>query len=87
MRETSRHDGWQAGESYDAYMGRWSRKIAPRFLDWLEPPDGLDWLEVGCGTGALTAAILEHCRPGSLTAIEPSEGFLGRRARAFPTGA
>src|SRR3546814_11105399 len=63
MTETSRHDAWQAGDSCDSYMGRWSRRIAPRFLDWLDAPDGADWLEVGCGTGALSAAIVAPCRP------------------------
>ena len=67
MADTSRHDAWQAGDSYDAYMGRWSRQVAPRFLDWLDAGDGLDWLEVGCGTGALSAAIvaqLQSAEPG-----------------------
>lgn len=76
MAETSRHDGWQAGDRYDAYMGRWSRQIAPLFLDWLDPQDGLDWLDVGCGTGALSAAILARCNPASLIGIDPSEGFV-----------
>ena len=43
MAETSRHDAWQAGNSYEAYMGRWSRQIAPCFLDWLGAPNGLDY--------------------------------------------
>jgi len=81
MPETSRHDAWQAGDSYDLYMGRWSRRIAPRFLDWLDASGDLDWLEVGCGTGALSAAILAQCAPKSLIAIDQSEGFLGK-ARA-----
>jgi len=76
MAEASRHDSWQAGDSYDAYMGRWSRQVAPRFLDWLGAPPGLDWLEVGCGTGALSATILARCAPRSLFAVEPSQGFL-----------
>ncbi len=81
MKGTSRHDAWQAGDSYDSYMGRWSRQIAPRFLDWLGAPAGLDWLEVGCGTGALSAAIIAQSRPASLVAIDPSEGFV-TKARA-----
>lgn len=76
MTETSLHDGWQAGDRYEAYMGRWSRQLAPRFLDWLGLMDGLDWLDVGCGTGALSAAILEQCRPKSLIGIDPSESFV-----------
>lgn len=81
MTQSSLHDAWQAGDSYDSYMGRWSRQIAPRFLDWLDVPDGLDWLEVGCGTGALSAAILVRCNPESLVAIDPSDAFV-RTARA-----
>jgi SAM-dependent methyltransferase len=84
MTQASRHDAWQAGDSYDLYMGRWSRQIAPRFLDWLDPADGLDWLEVGCGTGALSAAILARCNPGSLIAIDPSEGFLAQARANVP---
>ena len=76
MTETSRHDAWQAGESYEAYMGRWSRKIAPHFLDWLGAENDLDWLEVGCGSGALSAALLAQCNPRSLVSIDPSEGFV-----------
>jgi SAM-dependent methyltransferase len=86
MAETSRHDAWQAGDSYDAYMGRWSRQIAPRFVDWLGLPDGLDWLEVGCGTGALSAAILAHGNPNSLVAIDASEGFIARARANVPDG-
>ena len=46
------------------------------FLDWLSLPSGLRWVEVGCGTGALTESILKHADPGSVTGTEPSEGFL-----------
>jgi SAM-dependent methyltransferase len=81
MAQASRHDAWQAGDSYDLYMGRWSRQIAPRFLDWLSPANELDWLDVGCGTGALSAAILERFNPASLVGVDPSEGFL-QKARA-----
>lgn len=76
MAEASRHDAWQAGDRYEAYMGRWSRQVAPRFLDWLSAPDGLDWLDIGCGTGALSTAILAQCSPKSLIAIDPSDGFV-----------
>ena len=84
MAKSSRHDAWQAGDSYEAYMGRWSRQIAPRFLSWLAAPSNLDWLEIGCGTGALSAAILQRCNPRSLISIDPSKGFVATARAALP---
>src|SRR3546814_3220543 len=66
MPQATRHDAWQAGDAYEQYMGRWSRRIAPRSVDWLSPEPGLDWLDVGCGTGALSEAGLGRSDPGSL---------------------
>jgi SAM-dependent methyltransferase len=86
MAEASRHDAWQAGDSYDAYMGRWSRRIAPRFLDWFGAPPAFDWLEVGCGTGALTEAILARAAPASLVSVDPSEGFIATARRRIADG-
>ncbi len=69
-------DTWERGSPYEQYVGRWSRRVAPPFLSWLEVPGDRHWLDVGCGTGALCAAILDRCSPSSVTAVEPSEGFL-----------
>ncbi len=84
MTSTSLHDAWSAGDSYDAYMGRWSRQVAPRFLDWLGARNGLDWLEVGCGTGALSSAILAQCGAKSLSGVDPSEGFVAQARENVP---
>ncbi len=64
------------GEAYDAYVGRWSRVVAGRFLAWLDCPRGLRWLDVGCGTGALSGQVLERCRPSEVVGVDPSEAFL-----------
>jgi SAM-dependent methyltransferase len=69
-------DTWERGSPYEQYVGRWSRQVAPLFLSWLSIPPGRHWLDVGCGTGALCAAIADHCSPASVTGVEPSEGFL-----------
>lgn len=69
-------DTWERGNPYEQYVGRWSRRVAPPFLSWLSVPAGRKWLDVGCGTGALCAAILDHCSPSSVVGVEPSEGFL-----------
>lgn len=87
-------DIWARGDVYDRYVGRWSRQVAPVFLSWLSVPAGRAWLDVGCGTGALCAAILEHAAPRAVTGVEPSEGFLDTakanladRARLLPGSA
>jgi SAM-dependent methyltransferase len=84
MATSSRHDAWSSGDAYDFYMGRWSRPIAARFLDWLALPPGLSWLEVGAGTGALTEAILATAEPREVLAVEPSAGFLARARERLP---
>ncbi len=70
-------DIWERGNPYESYVGRWSRQVAPRFLSWLRIPAGRKWVDVGCGTGALCAAILDHGSPFSVAGVEPSAGFLG----------
>jgi SAM-dependent methyltransferase len=69
-------DTWERGSLYEQYVGQWSRRVAPVFLSWLRIPAGQRWLDVGCGTGALCAAIVDRCSPSSVAGIEPSEGFL-----------
>ncbi|SCZ10267.1 class I SAM-dependent methyltransferase [Microvirga guangxiensis] len=67
---------WSSGEIYESYVGRWSRLVAREFIPWLGAPPGLDWLDVGCGTGMLTQAIAEQCIPERLAGIDASGGFL-----------
>lgn len=78
MTEAARHDVWQAGENYEVYMGRWSRAVAPLFLDWVGADRNRDWLDLGCGTGALSAAILARCDPKSVVALDLSDTFVAR---------
>src|SRR5262245_7301912 len=73
---TAPGDRWLAGDAYEAYMGRWSRRLARSFIDWLRPASDANWLEVGCGTGALTSAICDACDPASVVACDPSEPFI-----------
>ena len=74
-------DVWSRGEAYERFMGRWSRLLAPQFLHWLRAPAGLRWADVGCGSGALTTAILDLCSPARLTAVDPSQAQVAEAAR------
>lgn len=72
----SRSDIWANAEAYEQYVGRWSRLVAREFLDWLAVPPGSHWLDIGCGTGALTEAILQHAQPATVMGVDPAEGFI-----------
>lgn len=69
-------DVWARGDEYEPYVGRWSRLVAVEFLEWLGVPVGCRWLDVGCGTGALTSAVLTHFDPTAAVGVDPSEGYV-----------
>ncbi|MCR6485463.1 class I SAM-dependent methyltransferase [Amycolatopsis sp. OK19-0408] len=75
---------WQTGDAYEAYIGRWSRRVAATFVRQLDVPASRRWLDVGCGTGALTSAVLAAADPVEVVGVDPSEGFLAT-ARAAVT--
>jgi SAM-dependent methyltransferase len=80
MNETSMSskpkDSWASGDHYEPYVGRWSRLVAREFLQWLAVPAGSQWLDVGCGTGALSQTILQFAEPASVMGVDRSEGFI-----------
>jgi SAM-dependent methyltransferase len=71
-----RQDLWAAGNLYEPYVGRWSRLVAREFVSWLSVPTNKDWLDVGCGTGALTHVILDTATPHAVTGVDASAGFI-----------
>ncbi|UQU67938.1 class I SAM-dependent methyltransferase [Couchioplanes caeruleus] len=84
-------DVWDVGDAYEAYVGRWSRRVAREFVTWLAVPRGGLWLDAGCGTGALSAAARES-GAARVLGVDPSLGFLRQNsgdraagdARALP---
>jgi SAM-dependent methyltransferase len=76
-----RADVWAAGEAYEPYVGRWSRLVAREFIDWLGLPSGDHWLDVGCGTRALTQTIAARSKPASVTGLDPSDRFIAYARR------
>jgi SAM-dependent methyltransferase len=70
-----------SGDAYEPFIGRWSRLVAREFLEWLTPSPGLKWLDVGCGTGALSQTILANCSPAAVIGIDPSASFVAHAAQ------
>jgi len=67
---------WAVGSSYEAYVGRWSRLVARELIAWLEVAGGGAWLDVGCGTGALSQTVLGAADPAQVVGLDPSAGFV-----------
>jgi SAM-dependent methyltransferase len=67
---------WASGDTYEPYVGRWSRLVAQQFIYWLALPEGSQWLDVGCGTGALSKTILEIANPQKVKGIDRSEDYV-----------
>jgi SAM-dependent methyltransferase len=76
MTERVPVDNWSTGDLYEPYIGRWSRLVAAEFVAWLGIDAGATWFDVGCGTGALSHAVLERARPAQVSGIDPSAGFI-----------
>lgn len=72
----NKSDSWANAEAYESYVGRWSRLVAREFFAWLAVPAGSHWLDVGCGTGALTETILQQEQPAAVMGIDPAEGYV-----------
>ncbi|QES57229.1 SAM-dependent methyltransferase [Streptomyces venezuelae] len=85
-REEHRFDVWTAGADYERYMGRWSRPVAERFTGWLGLPGRLLWLDVGCGTGGLSATVAARCRPRTVLAVDRSPGYAAWARSAATAG-
>jgi SAM-dependent methyltransferase len=73
-----------AAERYDAFMGRWSRLLAPAFADLAGVHDGVRVLDVGCGTGMLTAELVRRVGAACVAASDPSASFVAAMRERFP---
>lgn len=84
MEQPAHKDVWATGAAYEPYVGRWSRRVARAFLAWLAVPPGGRWLDVGCGTGALTQTILAQAAPAAVQGVDASAGFVAYAQAATP---
>jgi ubiquinone/menaquinone biosynthesis C-methylase UbiE len=66
---------------YEQLMGRWSRILAPLFIDFAGVSEGERILDVGCGTGSLTFALPEAANVAEIAAIDFSPVFVEEAQR------
>jgi ubiquinone/menaquinone biosynthesis C-methylase UbiE len=72
--------------AYERYMGRWSQSAGEKFLAWLDPPKSLQWLDIGCGSGAFSDLVDRECAPKSLSGIDPSAQQIEFARSRVPNG-
>ena len=63
-------------DEYDRFMGRYSRRLAPAFVEFVGIADGWRVLDVGCGSGALTSQLAGRLDPQKVWAVDPQEAFV-----------
>lgn len=74
--------GFSNPEAYELWMGRWSARLAPAFVNFADLPEGGRFLDIGSGTGVLAAALLAAVEDARVIGIEPSNSYVAySRAR------
>jgi ubiquinone/menaquinone biosynthesis C-methylase UbiE len=63
-------------EAYEIRMGRWSRQLAPLFVEFVGVRNGEKLLDVGCGTGSLSATLARVAKAARIVGIDASKGFI-----------
>jgi SAM-dependent methyltransferase len=71
-------------DSYDRFIGRYSRPLAVALADAAGIEPTMRVLDVGCGPGALTVELARRLGPGSVSAVDPSDAFVVACARRSP---
>ena len=71
---------------YEQLMGRWSKKLAPLFIEFVGVENGEKVLDVGCGTGSLTFALARAADVGEVAAVDYSPVFVEEAIRRNTRG-
>lgn len=74
-----------SADAYGRFMGRFSRPLAEQFVALVGLDPGQRVLDVGCGSGALTAALVERVGVDEVAAADPSESFVDIVRASYPS--
>lgn len=67
---------FSAAESYERFMGKWSRDMAPLLVRFAGVKDGDAVLDIGSGTGALSAALAAAAPASRIVGIDPAAPYV-----------
>jgi SAM-dependent methyltransferase len=70
--------------AYDRFMGRWSARLSPIFLDFAGVQDGQHVLDVGCGTGSLSHAVVRIGEESKVTGVDPVPAYVAFARETVP---
>jgi ubiquinone/menaquinone biosynthesis C-methylase UbiE len=62
-------------EAYDRHTGRYGRELSAAFVGFAGIGHGMQVLDVGCGTGALTSRLAQIAGGDRVLAVDPSEAY------------
>jgi SAM-dependent methyltransferase len=73
-----------AVQAYERLIGCWSRSAAPAFVEFAHAGDAQRVLDLGCGTGALTGALVDRWPQAAITGIDLRPDYLQACRAAWP---
>ena len=72
------------GDGYELQMGRWSRRLAEPFLDFVGTADRERVLDLGCGTGCLASALVQRSRVTQVCGVDFAPAYIDHARRNQP---